>query len=190
MSNPSVADRAALVLGAAALLVVAAHRGVPGLLPVALLTVPLVLVDVRERRLPNVLTLPLLVLTAVPVLSAGALAAVLGTGVALWMLHGSGGLGLGDVKLGAALAPPLAQLGADRVSSRPRSPSSWPASGCSSCACALSGCRSAPSSSPRSGWWSPDEGRPAPGGRPGERGVSRRNGPSDAVRLSRGASST
>ncbi|QHC55931.1 leader peptidase (prepilin peptidase)/N-methyltransferase [Rathayibacter tanaceti] len=115
MSNPSVADRAALVLGAAALLVVAAHRGVPGLLPVALLTVPLVLVDVRERRLPNVLTLPLLVLTAVPVLSAGALAAVLGTGVALWMLHGSGGLGLGDVKLGAALAPPLAQLGADRV---------------------------------------------------------------------------
>lgn len=103
------------MLGAAALLVVAAHRGVPGLLPVALLTVPLVLVDVRERRLPNVLTLPLLVLTAVPVLSAGALAAVLGTGVALWMLHGSGGLGLGDVKLGAALAPPLAQLGADRV---------------------------------------------------------------------------
>lgn len=121
MLRQSLGDRAALLLGALVLLAVAAPRAViaPGLLPVALVSVPLVLADVRGRRLPNALTLPLLVIGAVLAPTGGTLAAVLATVAALGALHATGGLGLGDVKLAAALAPPLAELGPERVALAP-----------------------------------------------------------------------
>ncbi|MHC2184566.1 leader peptidase (prepilin peptidase)/N-methyltransferase [Rathayibacter agropyri] len=121
MLRRSFGDWAALLLGALALLVVAAPRavGAPGLLPVALVSVPLVLADVRGRRLPNTLTLSLLGIGAVLAPTGGTLAAVLATVAALGALHAAGGLGLGDVKLAAALAPPLAELGPERVALAP-----------------------------------------------------------------------
>jgi leader peptidase (prepilin peptidase)/N-methyltransferase len=111
------------VAGAAALLVVAAPRAeaAPGLVPVAVLTVPLVLSDVRRHRLPNALTVPLLVVGAALTLlqGAGTLVAVVATALALGVLWGTGGLGAGDVKLGAGLAAPLAGLGAEQVALGP-----------------------------------------------------------------------
>ncbi|PPF30378.1 hypothetical protein C5C18_04905 [Rathayibacter tritici] len=114
-------DRAAVLLGAALLLVIAAPRlgDAPGLVPVALVSVPLVLADVRGRRLPNAITLPLLAAGVASAPTPGTLLAVLATALGLGTLHAAGGLGLGDVKLGAALAPPLAALGPDRVATAP-----------------------------------------------------------------------
>ncbi|AZZ49263.1 hypothetical protein C5E02_08360 [Rathayibacter rathayi] len=114
-------DRAAVLLGAALLLVIAAPRlgEVPGLVPVALVSVPLVLADVRGRRLPNAITLPLLATEAALAPTPETLIALLATALGLGALHAGGGLGLGDVKLGAALAPPLAALGPHRVAAAP-----------------------------------------------------------------------
>lgn len=73
-------------------------------------------IDLAERRLPNVITLPLLALAAV----AGALRVAtgdlsslvgLGCGAVLLAMALVGGLGMGDVKLGTALALATATLG-------------------------------------------------------------------------------
>lgn len=114
-------DRAALVLGALALLMIAAPRlrESPGLIAVALVSVPLVVADVRGRRLPNALTLPLLVAGVAFAPTGGTLLAILATVLGCGALHAAGGLGFGDVKLQAALAPPLAALGPDRVAAAP-----------------------------------------------------------------------
>lgn len=98
----------------------------PTLLPVvlalALVTPPLVVVDVRRRRLPDrlvvVAALGLVVSCgAVLVAGPGGAGAVLrasgtatATGVVLVALAASGGLGMGDVKLGAVLAGAAALL--------------------------------------------------------------------------------
>lgn len=118
---PPIGDLVAVVFGGAALLVVAGARpaAVGGasaaLQMVALVSVPLVIADVRQRLLPNVLTTPILL--AVIAEAAGGLVvgrpgwpvlASLATLLALGALHSAGGLGMGDVKLGAALASPLA----------------------------------------------------------------------------------
>ncbi|PPH15832.1 hypothetical protein C5C36_00635 [Rathayibacter sp. AY1G1] len=121
MLRGSLLDRAVLLLGALVLLLIGApHLGrAPGLVPVALASVPLVLADVRGHRLPNAVTLPLLVVGAVLAPTAGTLLAVLATVLCLGVLHAAGGLGLGDVKLQAALAPPLAALGPEQVVAAP-----------------------------------------------------------------------
>ncbi|MBF4463427.1 MULTISPECIES: prepilin peptidase [unclassified Rathayibacter] len=112
-------DRVAIGGGGAALAAVVVARPVPGpaailALLVAVVTVPLVLADVRERRLPNALTGALLVGAVAEALGSFAagrppsgVVATVGTALALGVLHVAGGLGLGDVKLGAALACPL-----------------------------------------------------------------------------------
>ncbi|PPI27546.1 prepilin peptidase [Rathayibacter sp. AY1B5] len=114
-------DRAALLLGALVLLLVAAPHldRAPGLVPVALASVPLVLADVRGHRLPNAITLPLLAVGTALAPTVGTLLAVLATVLCLGLLHAVGGLGLGDVKLQAALAPPLAALGPEQVAAAP-----------------------------------------------------------------------
>ncbi|NRG39887.1 prepilin peptidase [Rathayibacter sp. VKM Ac-2835] len=107
---------AAVLLGAIGLTRVEG-RPVLVVLVVAAATVPLVLADVRERRLPNALTGPIL-LAGLATTVGGALAgrmpgelpAVLLTALALGVLHLAGGLGLGDVKLGTGLALPLAAV--------------------------------------------------------------------------------
>ncbi|QHC59403.1 prepilin peptidase [Rathayibacter sp. VKM Ac-2760] len=107
----------AVLLGAVALRRTAPPAATVVVLVVAAVTVPLVVADVRERRLPNVLTAPILLVACA---SAGgdalsgrmpaSLPAVLATALALEVLHLAGGLGRGDVKLGAALAAPLAAI--------------------------------------------------------------------------------
>ena len=93
----------------------------PSLLPVvlvlAVVTPPLVVTDLRERRLPNPLVAAAalgLVASCAAVLASGtdgaaasvgrAAAAVLGGGGALLVLALAGGVGMGDVKLGGVLA--------------------------------------------------------------------------------------
>ncbi|WAC66448.1 prepilin peptidase [Agrococcus sp. SL85] len=73
-------------------------------------------IDQAERRLPNALTLPLLavgVAAAVARLVGGDLAplAALGCGAALLGMAVAGGMGMGDVKLGTALALVASTLG-------------------------------------------------------------------------------
>ena len=77
------------------------------------------LADVRGHRLPNAITLPLLAVGAALAPTVGTLLAVLATVLCLGLLHAVGGLGLGDVKLQAALAPPLAALGPEQVAAAP-----------------------------------------------------------------------
>ncbi|MWV59494.1 prepilin peptidase [Rathayibacter sp. VKM Ac-2754] len=114
MRQGPVLDGVAVVLGALTLgvVAVAGGAGVAGLV-IAAVSVPLVLADVRRHLLPNVLT--------VPILAAGAVQApeevptVAGVALVLGALHLAGGLGMGDVKLGAGLAFPLAALGSGRA---------------------------------------------------------------------------
>lgn len=73
-------------------------------------------IDTAERRLPNAITLPLLLLGAlacVARLPAGDLSVLvaLGCGAVLLLMAGAGGMGMGDVKLGTALALTTAALG-------------------------------------------------------------------------------
>ncbi|MBO0983954.1 prepilin peptidase [Rathayibacter sp. SD072] len=118
----SLRDLVATALGATALIAVAVTSPLPvGSLAVAMLiaavSVPLVLGDVREHRLPNALTLPLLAAGAASVVGdvlsgrgdRPVLAALMAS-VVLGVLHLAGGLGMGDLKLGSALALPLSTL--------------------------------------------------------------------------------
>ncbi|WP_456515185.1 prepilin peptidase [Agrococcus sp. UYP33] len=82
----------------------------------AALTPALARIDVAERRLPNALTVPLLLLGAAAGtvrLVQGDLAplAALACGLVLLAMAVAGGMGMGDVKLGLALALATATLG-------------------------------------------------------------------------------
>lgn len=73
-------------------------------------------IDTAERRLPNALTVPLLGIGAAACvlrLAAGDLAplAALGCALVLLAMAVAGGMGMGDVKLGAALALATATVG-------------------------------------------------------------------------------
>lgn len=73
-------------------------------------------IDMSERRLPNVITLPLLLIAAlaciVRLLTGDlALLTALGCGAILLLMAVMGGMGMGDVKLGTALALATATLG-------------------------------------------------------------------------------
>ncbi|WP_306233952.1 prepilin peptidase [Agrococcus beijingensis] len=73
-------------------------------------------IDLGERRLPNAITLPLLAVGAVAAsvrLASGDLAPLLalGCGALLLLMAVVGGMGMGDVKLGTALALATATLG-------------------------------------------------------------------------------
>lgn len=73
-------------------------------------------IDMAERRLPNAITVPLLLVGAIACAAraiAGDLAvlAALGVGAALLVMALVGGMGMGDVKLGTALALATATLG-------------------------------------------------------------------------------
>lgn len=74
-------------------------------------------IDTVERRLPNAITVPLLLLGALAcvalLLMTGdrSLLVALGCGVILLLMAVTGGLGMGDVKLGTALALATATLG-------------------------------------------------------------------------------
>lgn len=106
----------AVLLGATGLARVEGRAAIV-VLVVAAATVPLVLADVRERRLPNALTVPIL-LAGLASMVGGVLAgrvpvelsAALVTALGLGVLHAAGGLGRGDVKLGTGLALPLAAV--------------------------------------------------------------------------------
>ena len=106
----------AVLLGAIGLARVEGRAAIV-VLVVAAATVPLVLADVRERRLPNALTVPIL-LAGLASMAGGSsvgrvpveLPAALVTALALGVLHAAGGLGRGDVKLGSGLALPLAAV--------------------------------------------------------------------------------
>ncbi|WP_425548665.1 prepilin peptidase [Amycolatopsis ultiminotia] len=119
--------------GAAVAAAVPAFRAAEGALPVwwlpvpwvvAVLGAPLVLADLRHRRLPDALTWPAYPAVAValglaavggggPHLLAGALAGCLLFGGAHLFVHrrSAGGLGAGDVKLSGALGAVLGALG-------------------------------------------------------------------------------
>ncbi|QHC67167.1 hypothetical protein GSU68_11740 [Rathayibacter sp. VKM Ac-2759] len=106
MRQGAALDAVAVVLGAGALVVLVGHRGAGGAaLVIAVLTVPLVLADVRRRLLPNMLTVPILVVGIVQQPEQVPVAAAVALG--LGALHLAGGLGMGDVKLGVGLAFPL-----------------------------------------------------------------------------------
>lgn len=108
---PLAAATAAAMLGAgadilAAFAVAAAAAAAPALARI----------DVAERRLPNAITLPLLAvgwLAAALRLAGGDLSSLvaLGCGALLLLMAVVGGLGMGDVKLGLALALATATLG-------------------------------------------------------------------------------
>lgn len=76
----------------------------------------LVRIDTAERRLPNAITLPLLLIAALACtlrVSSGDLAPLtaFGCGAILLLMAVAGGMGMGDVKLGMALALATATLG-------------------------------------------------------------------------------
>lgn len=86
------------------------------LVTVALAAPALARIDTVERRLPNVITLPLLavaVLACSARMLSGDLAPLvgLGCGALLLLMAVTGGMGMGDVKLGTALALATATLG-------------------------------------------------------------------------------
>lgn len=103
-----------------ALLAVWALGPAPALIPalyLAAVTPELVRVDLRSRRLPNVLVLPgygILATSAVVAWIASAqpprqvLVAVAATAAFLMLMNVLGGMGMGDVKLGGVLAGALA----------------------------------------------------------------------------------
>lgn len=114
MRRRAALDTVAVVLGAGALGLIVGYRGTGGAgLVIAVLSVPLVLADVRRRLLPDALTAPILVAGAVQ--EPGQVLVVATTVLVLGVLNLAGGLGMGDVKLGAGLAFPLAALGPDRL---------------------------------------------------------------------------
>lgn len=105
---------------AAAWVLIAAGLDAAAIVPLAAaaLASPLLWrVDVAEHRLPNAVTLPLLLLAAigaaVRVIAAGDLAplAALASGGVLLVMAVAGGMGMGDVKLGSALALATSTLG-------------------------------------------------------------------------------
>lgn len=125
-------DLVSVVLGGAALVVLVLGRAwscsgaAVVALVVAVVTVPLVLVDARERRLPNAFTGAILLAVLASAIGAvlagrvpGEILASLVTALVLGLLHAVGGLGLGDVKLGAALAFPLAAIDPARAFAGP-----------------------------------------------------------------------
>jgi leader peptidase (prepilin peptidase) / N-methyltransferase len=74
--------------------------------------------DAREHRLPNALVLPGLGLGLIAALAVAdwtALLCALGTGLGLLVLNLAGGLGMGDVKLGASLALVLGAHGGETL---------------------------------------------------------------------------
>ncbi len=109
----------ASVLAAVAVLALGERAALVPALHLAAITPLLWRADVREHRLPNRLVLPNLALALVAALAAGALGdwtpllAGLVTGTVLVALSLAGGLGMGDAKLGAALALLLGALGVE-----------------------------------------------------------------------------
>lgn len=109
----------ASVLAAVAVLALSGRPALVPALHLAAVTPLLWRADVREHRLPNRLVLPSLALALVAALAAAALGdwtpllAGLVTGTVLVALSLAGGLGMGDAKLGAALALLLGVLGAE-----------------------------------------------------------------------------
>ncbi len=112
----------ASVLAVAAVLALGERAALVPALHLAAITPLLWRADVRERRLPNRLVLPnlgLALVAALAALAAGALGdwtpllAGLVTGTVLVALSLAGGLGMGDAKLGAALALLLGALGVE-----------------------------------------------------------------------------
>ncbi|MCJ1699574.1 prepilin peptidase [Rathayibacter festucae] len=106
----------AVLLGAIGLARVEGRAAIV-VLVVAAATVPFVLADVRERRLPNALTVPILLAGLASTVGGvvagrtpGELPVMLATALALGVLNLAGGLGRGDVKLGTGLALPLAAV--------------------------------------------------------------------------------
>lgn len=132
MGETTIRIAAAAGLGVALLGARDAGPAAVGALYVAAVTVALVLVDVRERRLPDALVLPGAVFTGVGALwsvlaasgsagpfgGVGALGAAAVSGasvlVVFAVLASGGGLGMGDVKLAAVLAAALAAVLAER----------------------------------------------------------------------------
>lgn len=114
---------AAVVVLAGGLWMVATERGAPAgaiaLAAVAAVAPALWRIDVRLHRLPNCYTLPVaafaLLAAVVPALGgdAGPILVALAIGGGLLVLSIVGGLGMGDVKLGIALAAASAALRAD-----------------------------------------------------------------------------
>ncbi len=113
-------DALGLPLGAAvALLVGSSGADAVAVVPLAAVAAAapaLARIDATERRLPNALTLPLVVVGAVAAairLVQGDLAplAAIVCGTVLLAMAVIGGMGMGDVKLGAALALATATLG-------------------------------------------------------------------------------
>lgn len=116
LQDLSAALVGAVLLGAIGLARVEGRAAIV-VLVVAMATVPLVVADVRERRLPNALTVPILLAGLASTVGGvvagrtpGELPAVLATALALGVLNLAGGLGRGDVKLGTGLALPLAAV--------------------------------------------------------------------------------
>ncbi|QHC63487.1 hypothetical protein GSU69_12890 [Rathayibacter festucae] len=116
LQDLSAALGGAVLLGAIGLARVEGRAAIV-VLVVAAATVALVLADVRERRLPNALTVPILLAGLASMVGGslsgrtpGELPVVLATALALGVLHLAGGLGRGDVKLGTGLALPLAAV--------------------------------------------------------------------------------
>ncbi|WP_347754235.1 prepilin peptidase [Agrococcus sp. ProA11] len=113
-------DTLGLPLAGAAAAVLAGEgwdvAAVAPLAAVALAAPALIRIDTAERRLPNAITVPLLLIAALACLVrllAGDLAPLvgLGCGALLLLMAVTGGMGMGDVKLGAALALATATLG-------------------------------------------------------------------------------
>jgi leader peptidase (prepilin peptidase)/N-methyltransferase len=105
------------VVATAAVVGVVAPARVPALLVVTVLAVAGAATDLRAGRLPDVLTVPALVLGLGALVAPGSLLVGLAGGVVLGGLHAGvalavpGALGGGDVKLAAALGGPLAAAG-------------------------------------------------------------------------------
>lgn len=108
-----------LLAGAVAAALLADGRdavAIVALAAAALVAPALSRIDLAERRLPNALTLPLLAVAALAAaarLVTGDLAglAALACAAMLLAMATAGGMGMGDVKLGAALALACATLG-------------------------------------------------------------------------------
>ncbi len=111
----------ASALAAVAVLALDGQAAVVPALHLAAVTPLLWRTDLREHRLPNRLVLPSLALALLAAVAAGTvgdwtpLLAGLATGAVLVALSLVGGLGMGDAKLGAALALLLGPLGAEAV---------------------------------------------------------------------------
>lgn len=109
---PSAEVVLAAVLAAGAVVAVAPRPALAGLLWLAWATPRLTAIDIAEHRLPDRLVLPgypvlLAVVLTEAATGAAAVPATLalaaGYGLLLLLLHGAGGMGLGDVKLAPVL---------------------------------------------------------------------------------------